>query len=385
MKLSVQIPLYFTEKYIETTLRSVMLSAPDDAEIYVYDDASPDNSYEIASQVASEDSRIRLERVDKNTVGEITYWMIENTDAEYIATFDCDDIMIPGFLNRAVAMLDANPEAIAVYGKDLQASPDQDGIWNISGQFGYEMSYFRMAYSNIMSRGTIFIRRDLLLKTDYRERTKMVDGSDGTATDYMIASNLLRAGKILFIDDYAMIYRRHKESESSRAGAKRWHESQKSVQKSGLKKYGPLVKQVLETGKLQSANIPSVLFCLGIMCNNRQYNDPELEKLLLLSEQIAPSDYYIQLCMSQIYMLNNQPEKAIQHYYKFLKTEIYNPHIFSLAAKVNELFTEHGIEIPENNLYRQKIIAKTQEDLAFLSKKIKRINSSLHTDFRLKI
>ncbi len=385
MKVSVQVPLFNTEDYIEPCLRSIMQSTPEDAEIYVYDDGSSDNSWNIACQVANEDSRFKMERTLVNTRGDVTYRMIESTNAEYIAMFDCDDIMIPGHLNRAISLLASHPDAVAVYGKDLQSVKTPKGNWQIQGEFGCEMSYFRMAYSNLMSRGTIVVRRDLFLKTDYREQTKLADGSAGTATDYLIAANLLTAGKVLFLDDYAMLYRRHEKSESSRAGIVGWHESRKYIQQSGLKKYGSQVEKLLQTGKLSPHDIPTVMYCLGIICHNRNQDDPQLRKFLLLAERIFPNDYYVQLCLTENYLRSQQITEALSHYCKFLDLKLYSSQIFNMATEVNKLFTEYGIHLPEQEEYQKQVKQYTVNSMKSVMRMVERLNSLLKTDFYFKL
>ncbi len=385
MKLSVQIPLYNKEEHIETTVRSVMMAVPEDTEIYIYDDGSTDGSYEIVERLSKEDSRIRLEKSPVNTRWEVLYRMLQNSNSEYIAFFDGDDIMIPGYVNRAIKLLDQNPDAVAVYGKDLQCTPNADGVWEVQGTFGHEFSNFRMAYCSMMNRGTQVVRRELVLKSDYMERNYLSDGSIGISHDYTMAVNMQEVGKILFLDEYAQLYRRHANSVTTQAGLAGQHESRKSIQKSGLKKYTHLVQDVINTGKLNKKDIPLVMYCLGLISANRTHQSPDQLNYLKIAERIQPDDFYVQICLANNYLLNNQPEKALEHYHKFLDMKLYNPHLFSLTSGVNKLFARHGISIPEGKQFKQRIIEKTKNELALLGKKIQRINSRLHTNFELKI
>lgn len=80
----------------------------EDLDIVVIDDASPDNSFEIAEALAREDSRIRLMRNEVNRG--IAYTLnrgIRSSDSPFIAPLDADDIWRPTKIARQVATLEA--------------------------------------------------------------------------------------------------------------------------------------------------------------------------------------------------------------------------------------------------------------------------------------
>jgi hypothetical protein len=63
---SVMVPLYNYEAYVGECLGSVLSQTYEDFELIVVDNCSSDKSYEVASEFASEDERIRLYRNDTN-------------------------------------------------------------------------------------------------------------------------------------------------------------------------------------------------------------------------------------------------------------------------------------------------------------------------------
>ena len=60
IKVSVIIPVYNTEKYLEKCLDSVCNQTLSDIEIICINDASTDNSLEVLKQYAGKDSRIKI-------------------------------------------------------------------------------------------------------------------------------------------------------------------------------------------------------------------------------------------------------------------------------------------------------------------------------------
>lgn len=100
-KISVIVPLYKTEEYLEKCLRSIMTQSFEDIEILCIDDFSPDGSAEIVERLAREDSRITLIRHEQNLgLGGARNTGILAARADYIASVDSDDYVDPDFLER---------------------------------------------------------------------------------------------------------------------------------------------------------------------------------------------------------------------------------------------------------------------------------------------
>jgi len=100
-KLSVIIPFYNVERYLDRCLNSVRQQSLKEIEIICVDDCSPDNSYAIAKKHASNDSRIRIIRHNKNLgLGGARNTAIKVARADYIASVDSDDYIMPNMLER---------------------------------------------------------------------------------------------------------------------------------------------------------------------------------------------------------------------------------------------------------------------------------------------
>lgn len=100
-KISVIIPIYDVEEYIDRCLTSVRNQTLHDIEIICVDDCSPDQSYKIVQRHAFEDSRIQLVRHTNNLgLGGARNTAIRIAKGEYIASVDSDDYMLPNMLER---------------------------------------------------------------------------------------------------------------------------------------------------------------------------------------------------------------------------------------------------------------------------------------------
>lgn len=89
---SVIIPAYNAEPFIEETLQSVLSQTYQTIEILVVDDGSSDRTPEIVERYAQQDSRIKLLRQTNQGVAAARNLAIAHAAGEYIAPIDADDI-----------------------------------------------------------------------------------------------------------------------------------------------------------------------------------------------------------------------------------------------------------------------------------------------------
>lgn len=98
-KISVIIPIYNVEKYLDKCLWSVREQTFKDIEIICVDDCSPDESYLIVQRHAAEDPRVSLIRHEVNLgLGGARNTGIRAATAEYVASVDSDDFVAPDML-----------------------------------------------------------------------------------------------------------------------------------------------------------------------------------------------------------------------------------------------------------------------------------------------
>lgn len=98
---SIILPVYNGEKYIENTIKSILSQSFDDFEIIVIDDGSVDRSKQIIEHIASRDVRIRLISQSNKGICEARNAGIKKTDSQYIMFCDHDDIFLPGYIEQA--------------------------------------------------------------------------------------------------------------------------------------------------------------------------------------------------------------------------------------------------------------------------------------------
>lgn len=104
-KVSIIMPAYNAEKYIEKAIRSAMTQTITDLEIIVVDDNSKDNTCKIVEALAAEDQRIRLIKCKENMgAAKARNLAWDACRGKYVALLDCDDIWYPQKLEKQIAI-----------------------------------------------------------------------------------------------------------------------------------------------------------------------------------------------------------------------------------------------------------------------------------------
>lgn len=109
---SIVIPVYNQEDYVEKSIISITSQTYSNIEIIISDDCSTDNSPEILKELAKSDSRIRL-FLQKNNLG-ITdnyNFLTNHISGKYVALFSGDDIMMKNKIERQVKALENDSKA----------------------------------------------------------------------------------------------------------------------------------------------------------------------------------------------------------------------------------------------------------------------------------
>jgi hypothetical protein len=117
---SVVIPCFNYAHYLPDSIGSVLAQEGVEVDVIVVDDASTDDSIATARAF---DSRIRILANEINSGPVITFNRgLAQAQGEFIVRLDADDLLTPGSLLRAVALMQAEPDVGLVYGHPLHFS-----------------------------------------------------------------------------------------------------------------------------------------------------------------------------------------------------------------------------------------------------------------------
>lgn len=95
IKVSVIVPVYNTEKYLDECLRSIESQTLKEIEIICVNDGSKDGSYKILSEHAKNDHRIKVINQENAGVAAARNHGLREAKGDYVAFVDSDDVIVP--------------------------------------------------------------------------------------------------------------------------------------------------------------------------------------------------------------------------------------------------------------------------------------------------
>lgn len=112
--ISVVMPLYNAERFLEKSVKSVLNQTFGDFELIIIDDCSKDGSLNIAENLAESNERIRIIKNPQNKgVAETRNNGIREARGKYIALLDSDDIWEETKLEKQIKLLEKEKAQIA--------------------------------------------------------------------------------------------------------------------------------------------------------------------------------------------------------------------------------------------------------------------------------
>ena len=98
MQVSVIVPVYKVEKYLEACIDSILGQTMPDFELLLIDDGSPDRSGEICDRYAARDARVRVFHGPNRGVSRARNIGLDHARGEFVVFVDADDRLAPDHL-----------------------------------------------------------------------------------------------------------------------------------------------------------------------------------------------------------------------------------------------------------------------------------------------
>ena len=131
-KVSIIIPVYKVEPYLEECIESMRKQTLKDIEIILVDDESPDNCPAMCDRFAAEDSRIKVIHKKNGGLGFARNSGLDVATGEYVAFTDSDDYELPETYDVLCKLAD-NTQSDVVYYRFL------NGVNNHTGEIEQEV------------------------------------------------------------------------------------------------------------------------------------------------------------------------------------------------------------------------------------------------------
>lgn len=133
-KVSIIIPIYNVEKYIEQCLNSIIKQKYTNIEIILVDDGSQDNSGKMCDSYAKKDNRIMVIHKENGGVSSARNIGIQKANGKYITFVDSDDYIAENYIEELYNEIKTKDADISICGT---IDVDEEGKY-INKSIGYE-------------------------------------------------------------------------------------------------------------------------------------------------------------------------------------------------------------------------------------------------------
>ena len=201
-EISIVIPLYNQEKYVEETIKSLKESTYKDFVCIVVNDGSTDNSEEKALKAIDGDERFKYFKNENHGQSYTRNFGISKTNSKYILPLDSDDKISPTYIENGVKYLNGDLDTSLYYGKAKMFNDDgNEKDWSLP-----KFSYSLLLRSNLIYSCCIYRRKDFNRIGGYDEEMNGYEDWD------FLIRLLYKNDKVYRTDDVVFYYRRHEGS-----------------------------------------------------------------------------------------------------------------------------------------------------------------------------
>lgn len=202
---SVIIPAYKAERYIEQTIRSALNQSHRDLEVIVVNDGSPDGLEAVVQRLLQEDDRLRYIKKENGGVASARNLGYQQAKGEYLAFLDADDVWLPDNISKKLEKF-ANDTEIGIVYSDT-AIIDENSVptgATMTGKEGWLLDELLLwTGCCITPPSGILVRRDVL------ERVGLFHLQLSNAADQELFFRIARHYKIGHVAQVLWQYRVH--------------------------------------------------------------------------------------------------------------------------------------------------------------------------------
>lgn len=206
---SILIPVYNAEKYLEQCIDSILNQTYGNLEIVILNDGSTDSSLSICEEYSKKDNRIKVYSQENKGIAETRNILLSLAKGEYIMFVDADDYIAADTCEKCLKTLENDCSDMVIFGYNLVSVNGEDISVNkelLREQIsGYELCK-RILSSEIRDYlCTKFFKRQLFENITFPSGHRWED----LATAYRIALN---ANNVSIIEEAFYFYRQHSNS-----------------------------------------------------------------------------------------------------------------------------------------------------------------------------
>jgi glycosyltransferase involved in cell wall biosynthesis len=209
------IPVYNRSKLVKEAVASVLAQTYQSLQIILIDDGSTDSTALVVRKLAKRNAVIEAYRQENKGPGAARQLGLKYAKGEYIQFLDSDDLVLPAKFTQQVAALKSDRDAVAAYGKTELIELGGERVNQAWKRTGEQISTMFPLFLNERWWGTStpLYRRVELIKIG--PILNLINEEDWEF-DCRLAA---RGGRLVYVDDFVSIQRRHGEHLSDDGGS----------------------------------------------------------------------------------------------------------------------------------------------------------------------
>ena len=209
-RVTIGLPVYNGQNYLAETMESLLAQTCTDFELVISDNASTDRTEAICREYAVRDERIRYYRQEENVGASANYNRVfELARGVYFKWAAHDDLLAPTYLERCVAVLDADPDVVLAY-TQAKAIDDQGQVVKVyPGKHHFSAAAPRERFYEFVLDPHPVVAVFGLMRRDVLGRTRLIGKYAGS--DRPLLSELSLLGKFYEVPEHLFFYRFHEE------------------------------------------------------------------------------------------------------------------------------------------------------------------------------
>lgn len=194
MQLSIIIPVYNAEAYLDSCLESIV-ECKEEFELILVNDGSTDSSSEICQKYANKDLRVKYYEKENKGVSDTRNFGLERATGEFICFVDADDYLSKDWYEKIYDAIKLDADVL-IFSDSVTGNYGKEKIFdNLFGKES-EIAFLGTPWSKIF-------KSELIKKNNMYFDTNLIHGED-LLFNYEL---FLKADKIEFISDSFYCYR----------------------------------------------------------------------------------------------------------------------------------------------------------------------------------
>ena len=204
------LPVYNGENFLEKAVQSVLNQTFGDFRLLISDNASSDATREIAAHYAESDQRIEYWRHDSNLGAAPNFnFCVERASGTYFKWMAHDDLCEPTYLERCVAVLDANPDAVLCHARVVSINDQGIRVGNYSGEWDLNDPDPVVRFSRAIALNHACVSIFGVIRLNTLCETSLIAPFVGS--DRTLLAELALAGRVEYVAEPLFLWREHKQ------------------------------------------------------------------------------------------------------------------------------------------------------------------------------